>query len=595
MGRIADGGLACDTEGCDDPDPDMFACQDVVDQSGRPTDAAFLDELSDPFAQIVLKRPGACPRSLSEMVAKLRLEDDDRCEDDPRSGMLGRIVSERSQWLGKPDIVRAVVSRQCRRRLPYELVYTTPSVDADNPVLPESDIQVMAFDPRTGAYNFYALEGEGEGAQWVFHGDSFDQIDPATASTSACASCHSDGGLAMREIDEPWVHWESAAVRTVGAGSIIDRFSEFGARSTGSELAGLVKAGNDHWNRTRIIRLADPERVDLHGGSTRALLEPLFCGSSFNLQSAGRPNVLGEPQPVEAIPSSFFVDAGFDVGDSVPIDAGLYSAALLEAGSRIDGLIGPNDTYFGFTFVERSASDLAYVNALIDSGFVDEEFVLDVLSVDFTAPVYSVARCALLDQAPTFDDLDDTVAPPDEATEVRSCCVAHGAAGCDDAEVESCVCAADDYCCETAWDQSCVNVATDGGCGACSAVEPERGLATASQPTAAAPSPTRLRNAFYAALDGVDGDAASSLRSALATRGQVEAHKARAARFVAACADRAATRDPEGFVRDLLRVAAWKRREASAASALLDIPGTVATDDLQPPMDLRLDPLRCEL
>lgn len=595
MGRIADGGLACATDGCDDPDPDMFACQDVVDGSGRPADAAFLDSLSDPFAQIVLKRPGACPRSLSEMVDKLRLEDDDRCEDDPRSGMLGRVVSERAQWLGKPDIMRAVVSRQCQRRLPYELVYTTSNIDADNPVLPQTDIQVMAFDRTSGVYNFYALEGEGEGAQWVFHGNSFDQIDPATAATSACASCHTDGGLAMREIDEPWVHWESAAVRTVGAGIVIDRFSELGSRSTGVELAGLVQAGNEHWNRTRIVELANPERVDLHGGSTRPLLEPLFCGSSFNLQSAGRPSALGNPQPVEDVPSSFFVDPQFRVDDVVSIDPEFYPAALLEAGSRIDGLVGPNDTFFGLTFVERSASDLAYVDALIDFGIVDEEFVLDVLSVDFTAPIYSVARCALLDEAPTFDDLDDTAAPPDEAEDQRSCCTAHGAAGCDDEQVESCVCADDDYCCETAWDQSCVNAAVDGGCGACSRIEPERGLGAATAPRAAVPSPTRLRNAFHEALAGVEGEAASTLRDALATRGQVEAHRERAARFVGACADRASTRDPEGFVRDLLLITAWKRREAAAATALLDTPGVVAIDDLDPAMDLRFDPLRCEL
>ncbi|MCR9161436.1 MAG: hypothetical protein ACE37F_29680 [Nannocystaceae bacterium] len=595
MGRFADGGLACDTEGCDDPAPDMFACQDVLDGRGGPMDAAFLDGLADPFARIVLKRPGACPRSLSEMVDKLRLEDDDRCEDDPRAGMLGRVVSERAQWLGKPDIVRAVVSRQCQQRLPYELVYTTPNIDADNPVLPQTDVAVMAFDRSSGVYNFYALQGEGEGAQWVFHGNSFDQIDPATSATSACASCHTDGGLVMREIDEPWLHWESAAVRTIGAGIVIDRFAELGSRSTGRELAGLVQAGNDHWNRTRIAALADPERVDLHGGSTRPLLEPLFCGTAFNLQSAAVPSALGNPKPVEQIPSSFFVDPSFAVADSVRVDPELYAAGLLEAGSRIEGVIGPIDTFFGFTFVERAASDLSYVDRLVESGIVDEEFVLDVLSVDFTAPVYSIARCALLDHAPTFAELDDTVAPPEGATDSRSCCIAHGSAGCEDAQVQSCVCADDDYCCESSWDQACVNAATDGGCGGCSRIEPERRVGAARAPAEASPSPTRLRDAFYGALEGVEGEPASSLRGALAARDQVDAHRERARRFVAACADRASTRDPEGFVRDILLVAAWKRRAAAASSALLDTPGAVATDDLEPPMDLRLDPLRCAL
>lgn len=592
MGRVADGGAACGTE-CADPDPEMFACQNVLDGSGRPMDAGFLDALGDPFAQIVLKRPGACPRTYSETIAKLALEDADRCADDPRTGMLGRIVSERAQLLQKPDVVRAVVGRQCGRRLSYEMLFALPSIDADDPKLPQTGLQVMSLDRAAGVFNFYALEGEGEGAEWVFHGNSFDQIDPQTRTTSACASCHSDGGLVMREIDAPWVHWESSNVRTIGAGIVVDRFSELGTRSTGAELSGVVRAGNAHWNRTRIAAFADPSRTDLHGGSTRPLLEPLLCATSFNLQSAGVPSEIGAALPVRDIPSSFFVDPLQQVTTAVSIDPDVYSAALIEVGSRIEGLVGPRDTFFGFTFVERSASDVAYVQTLLELGIVDQEFVLDVLSVDFTEPVYSESRCALLEYAPSFDDLDNTQTPPGDAPEVEGCCVAHSGAGCEDDAVEACVCAEDDYCCEGSWDQGCVNVVIDRACGSCSAVRSVRGVRARPGVAAAAPDATRLRDALYASLVGVEGFAAAQLRSALATPGQTDAHLDRAKRFVQACVDRATTRDPEGFVRDLLEVAAWRRREAMASSSLLDTFGAVAVDDLNPPMDLRLDPITC--
>lgn len=593
MGRFADGGAACATDGCDDPDPEMFACQNVLDGSGRPMDAAFLETLRDPFAELVLKRPGSCPRTYSETIAKLRLEDDDRCADDPRTGMLGRIVSERAQLQQKPDVVRAVVGRQCGRRLAYDMLFAVPSIDANNPELPQTGIQVMSLDRSAGVFNFYALQGEGEGAEWVFHGNSFDQIDPQTRASSACASCHSDGGLVMREIDAPWVHWESASVRTVGAGVAIDRFSELGVRSTGAELSGVVRAGNAHWNRTRIEAFADPERTDLHGGSTKPLLEPLFCSTSLNLQSAGVPNEGGNPLPVRDIPSSFFVDPLQQVTAAVSIDSGVYSTALTDAGSGIEGLVGPRDTFFGFTFVERAASDVAYVQMLLELGIVDAEFVLDVLSIDFTEPVYSSSRCALLEHAPSFDDLDNTQTPPDDAPEVRSCCVAHAGAGCEDAAVESCVCSENDYCCENAWDQGCVNTVIDGGCGTCSAIRPVPGVTASPRAVAASPDPERLRNGMYAGLVGVEGFPAAQLRAALATPDQADAHRDRAKRFVQACADRATLRDPEGLVRDLLDVAAWRRREAVAASSLLDPPGAVAADDLDPPMGLRLDPISC--
>lgn len=591
-GPAADGGVACETD-CGDPDPEMFACQNVLDASGRGTDAGFLDPLGDPFAQLVLKRPGACPQTYSETIAKLVLEDDDRCADDPRTGMLGRIVSERAQLLQKPDVVRAVVGRQCGRRLPYEMLFAVPSIDATDPELPQTGLQVMSLDRAAGVFNFYALEGEGEGAQWVFHGNSFDQVDPQTRTTSACASCHSDGGLVMREIDAPWVHWESANVRTIGAGIVSDRFSELGSRSTGAELSGVVRAGNAHWNRTRIGAFVDPLRTDLHGGSTRPLLEPLFCGTSFNLQSAGVPNEIGSALPVRDIPSSFFLDPLQQVTTAVRIDEGAYAAALIEVGSRIEGLVGPRDTFFGFTFVERSASDIAYVQTLLELGIVNEEFVLDVLSVDFTEPVYSASRCALLEYAPSFDDLDNTQTPPGDAPEVAGCCVAHEGAGCEDDAVEACVCAEDDYCCDAGWDQGCVNAVIDRECGSCAAVQPVPGVTAIPGASAATPDATRLRNGLYAALVGVDGFAAAQLRSALATPAQAQAHRDRATRFVQACVDRASTRDPEGFVLDLLEVAAWRRREAVAASSLLDTFGAVAVDDLQPPMGLRLDPTTC--
>ncbi len=593
MGRIADGGVACDTEGCDDPSPGLYACQDVVDGSGRPVDDAFLDGLSDTFARKVLKQPGACPRAFSQVVEKLRLEDDDRCSGDARAGMIGRIVSERAQLLEESDVVRAVVGRQCGRRLPYELMFATGNIDADNPELPEGDLQVIAYDAPARAFNFYALQGQGEGAQWVFHGSSFDLIDPQRRRTSACASCHTDGGLVMREIDAPWVHWESPSVRTVGAGAVVDRFAELGARSTGAELSEVIKAGNARWNRDRAAALADPANTALHGGSTRALLEPLFCDTSINLQSAGTPSELGRPQPVASVPSSFFVDPAWSIGDAVPIDPERYAPALTAIGSRIEGLVGPRDTFFGLTYVERAAADTDYVQALLELGVVDEEFVLDVLSVDFTTPVYSSQRCGLLDQAPTFADLDSATDAPEDGPQPRGCCVGHASAGCEDPDVEVCVCDEDPYCCESAWDQGCVNAVIDGGCGTCVGLERARGLGGAADPARARPTPQSLRSGYYAALEGVGGSAAAQLRGALARSEQIAEHRARAARFVRACVDRATTRDPEGFVLDLLEVSAWRRREAMAATELLDRPGVVATDDLEPPMGLGLDPITC--
>ena len=48
----------------------------------------------------------------------------------------------------------------------------------------------------------------------------------------------------------------------------------------------------------------------------------------------------------------------------------------------------------------KANSDIVAVDALIEQGVVDKEFAADVLAVDFTNPVFSKSRCALLKLVP---------------------------------------------------------------------------------------------------------------------------------------------------------------------------------------------------
>jgi hypothetical protein len=57
---------------------------------------------------------------------------------------------------------------------------------------------------------------------------------------------------------------------------------------------------------------------------------------------------------------------------------------------------------FALAFPKRSAADFDYVFKLMDAGVVDEELVIDVLSVDFTRALFSEDRCGLLEFAPSL-------------------------------------------------------------------------------------------------------------------------------------------------------------------------------------------------
>lgn len=612
MGRVADGGVACVMENCTQPFPEDYACQDIIDASGRAPVADVLGPLADPLARLILKRPGVCPGSYEELIAKLELEDRSRCAGGPRASMLGRVISERGQLLQREDRARVVVSRTCARREAYELMFAVPEINTSNPELP-TEVEVMAFDDSSDTYNFYSLTGSVESPTWTYHGDSMDIIAPAAAGGNVegqtCGRCHTDGGLVMREISDPWLHWESAVARTAGAAEILDRYEVLGGRGNGPELEQVVRAGNAHWSESRIAHFREEIQVDLHGGSLRELLRPLFCATAINTASAGGPDGAGRPAAVDAIPGRFFADplwetAGQSLSDA-PVTGENYEANLDAIGSRIDGVVGARDTSWGFTFVERAAADVAYVQRLIELRLIDEEFALDVLSIDFTRPVFSSERCALLDFAPDFASLDMAPEPPPSDAPVMpssDCCDAHPSPGCDDELVRDCVCTVDESCCTARWDQTCVNLVTDAAppCGICS-VEAEATddeFTSPSTAVAGAPDAGKIRRAMYARLAAAElapDSAAATLRINLQTPGQAGVHRAAVERFVDACRDRSLFRDPPGFLRDVSEVNAARRQQAMDFTGVLETPGAIATDDLDPMPSVRFDPTNCEL
>jgi hypothetical protein len=598
-GGIADGGVPCLTSHCSDPEPEQFACQNVLDASGRPAQADFLLDLDDPLARLILKRPGPCPSTYAELIDKFRLEDRVRCYGGDRAGMVARVVSERAQLLGQADSARVMVGRQCSRRAAYEVFFALPPIDTANPELPDGPIQVMAFDDSVDAFNFYTLGGTQDEPAWSWNGGSFDMIDGDPVTGGACERCHGDGGLAMGEIVEPWLHWESGATRTPGVDTLIDRYAELGSRGAGPELGEIVRAGNRRWNESRIAMMRDEAHVERHGGSLRPLLAPLFCPSTHNLGSAGRADHRGTPRPVDRFPTDFFVDPAWQLSTDVPFDPLTYQSSLLLAGSRIDGVAGPIDTFFGFTYPSRAVSDVDYVARLVEIGLVDEEFVLDVLSIDFTRPVFSHDRCELLEYVPDFVDLDSTEAPvePTTGTSPRPCCEPHDGPGCEDPGVQLCVCTIDPFCCQSDWDQACINHALAECDGGCEGIVAAPGL-TATRSTAAQPAAVLVRNAMWERLDDASppaGSPAARLRDALATEDQTEQHRAAVERFLQACRDRAAVRDEVALVADVLEVAALRRAAALERSDLLTVPSVVVTDDLRPSPTAYLDPLTCEL
>lgn len=379
----------------------------ISDAGGGSLTSTTILKNADPVAALVLKGTGTCPKTFQEVVARLRVTDKNGCADDPASpaGMQVRLISERSQVRGVGDSYRAVVTRQCDGRPVHGLFMSVFGIAAGANELPP-DVELIGFDAAAGQFNYYALEG----GKWKFFGGSRSLVEegydctsgacvPKAASHRRCANCHTGGGLVMKELNSPWVHWEGDTT-TPGAQATVDKFkSLWGKKSDGIELESTVKGGNSAWT---------PKRIELAkaSGSVADLLRPLFCTVELNLQgSSTQTSASGMTQ----VRSDFLFDPAWSKS-GVPVDAADYVALLAANGQRIvDGqnqqLKGPMgqpvvDTVFPFTFPERSGADVEYVQKLVAAGVVDDELVKDVLVLDFTRPIFSKARCEMLQFAP---------------------------------------------------------------------------------------------------------------------------------------------------------------------------------------------------
>jgi len=290
-------------------------------------------------------------------------------------------------------------------------------------------LETLVWDPKKQMYNFYEIRGTGEGGIWFYRGDSADiQADianldraydpsqpvfmgPLDAGKAAlprlrCSGCHMNGGPIMKELSAPhdsW--WTTARPLDLGALRIAPEFKPIlDSVVSADEFAAWIKAGDE-----KLLGNAsyEKQRAAL---SLQEQLRPLFCEQEVNLDS--------DLQPLEAadariaVPSGAFVDQRL-AGDiaSVPMQQDLYVNALnLFQSQFIDYQsstfansvqpINQIDGDHAFETPVKSHSDRLLAEKMVAAGLIDEKFVYDVISVDMTRPMFSSARCGLLQLVP---------------------------------------------------------------------------------------------------------------------------------------------------------------------------------------------------
>jgi hypothetical protein len=374
------------------------SCRIFNNQTGKAITADELTRLDDPIAKKLLAGSDACPGSYTEALTRLKANDNQDCKDPngaaQSQGLGSFFVSEEAEFAASDDDAakngfRTVITKTCEGRKPDEMLFSSSaSIDS----VGDTSVEMIGKDATTGVYNFYEVL---PGNQWVFYGSSADFVgngyDCSTSgfckslnskrasspSRKSCSSCHISGGLVMKELESPWLHWTAGHQK--GSEPVAQKFPDkLGNENRGENLeTQVVRASFDAYNDRRVGILA--------AKGVQELVRPLFCTMDINLHSG--------------IDSSIFLDSAID-GSPLTIDDdnSTYTALKKEVGQRIVGAPDSvDDTAEGFTFPIRGQIDGAYGEALKRAKLVDDELLQDILNVDFTRPIFSPARCALVD------------------------------------------------------------------------------------------------------------------------------------------------------------------------------------------------------
>lgn len=362
-------------------------------------------QVADPFATLVLI-PGHRPQSLTEVLAIL----DASTSADAVPGQRTYRIAEGGQIPWSKDTAalgrnfRLVVTRH--RGDEAELFISTTAPFASTTIF----LQIFAWDPRAGAYNFY----ERRRGVWSWAGSSWQAVARGTRGLGPFDS-HVNGATVMKELKVPWMHWHSQSAPMLDDFLAPDdplrhdplyRLEPPKGLRGAEDLELIVRAGIARWTQSRF------DRGLVNGALSNAptFWRHLLTTTTVNLTSATDRSWFLDAEDVVRLPTTFFVNADLLVTDfGIPAslgrlkaDAATYQAALQRYAVKLqDGAtVLDRDAFFAFAVPEASAEDRSVVAGLVERGILSRKLAASLLMVDFPNPIFSARREALLAYLP---------------------------------------------------------------------------------------------------------------------------------------------------------------------------------------------------
>ena len=383
----------CRTSKCDgfdvpEEDVEETACDgELFDRSGRKLgNARIAGRLTDPLVSAALSdgADGTCPTTFAAIMDKLEAAN---C-----GVSFTQFVSETAQILNRPTQYRSVTTVNCDAGKIW-FAQSGLTSDGQLPV----NAEIIAQDESSGVFNYYKTETD----RIDFFGSSTDMLSgPLEDGDRDCAGCHTHGGLIMKELDAPWLHWESLenGVSTPGVRELLANHRDIlGERGDGSTLEFEVRRANTLWNRARVAHMTTERSV-------KEMLRPIFCADHVEVRTSPQGSSPFEGVSTSAPLAGVIVAEGrFAEVEDLNFSGAVYDALLRANNQQIAGIPEAVETIFELAHAVRSSADEQYVRSLVLQGMIPDGFVDDVRSVDLTQPVFSDDRCGLLEFAPDLE------------------------------------------------------------------------------------------------------------------------------------------------------------------------------------------------
>lgn len=368
-------------------------------------------ELGDPFATALLLR-GSFPRTAGQVLEALQQQ----------APELGRplffLLGEGSQ------IPFSAATAGVQRRLRFLVALGVGPEGADVLISAfhpdEGDVELMAWDRRSGGFNYYQTVGAS--SAWVFAGNSRHAVAGPTQGKGPFES-HLSGTFVMKELRFPWLHWHSQAANILPSvlprdPPLLDHPWVTGRDPRGAltcEIA-VAKPGVLRWTRTRFAQLlagdgviSDPARI----------MVQVLGTPSVNIITSQTESRAAPPGGTVDLPQTFFLDSeafteslGLQPPPPFEVPSEIYRTSLTRLGVRLSdgrGFRQAGDTHFAFAVPERAFEDRAVLEEAIRTGLLTRRLAVCLLMTDFPNPIFSARREALLAHVPATARVEDGV------------------------------------------------------------------------------------------------------------------------------------------------------------------------------------------